>query len=220
MGKNYMPAYNEVYHIPLMIHLPGQRENKRAGALTQNVDLFPTLLEFFGVDVDSCPDKLHGKSLMPILTGKAAKTRDTAIYGMFGKQVNITDGRYTYFRSAARCDNMPMNIYTALPATINHYWDREHIRDIGKIEAGRFLKWTEYPVFKINATNLLLADASHRFDVRYEIQEHNMLFDIEKDYAQQHNICNGTEEERMCGLFRKALFEHDSPDEQFIRLGL
>jgi arylsulfatase A-like enzyme len=220
MGKNYMPAYNEIYHLPLLIHMPGQTENKKMNALTQNIDLFSTLLEFFGIDAASCPDKLHGKSLIPLLDGKVDKLRDTAIYGVFGKQVNITDGRYTYFRSAVREDNSPISLYTALPTTMNHYWDREHIHDISKIEAGRFLKWTQYPVFKIAGSNVMLFTVSHRFDVRYEIQANNMLFDIQKDYTQQNNICGGAEEERMCGLLRKALFEHDSPDEQFIRLGL
>lgn len=220
MGKNYVPAYNEIYHIPLLIHQPGQKENRRINALTQNIDLFPTLLEFFGGNVSSCPDKLHGKSLIPLLEGEVDKLRDTAIYGLFGKQVNITDGKYTYFRSAIREDNSPINLYTGLPTTINHYWDRDHIKDISKIETGRFLKWTEYPVFKISGSNSNLSNDSHRFDIRFEIQANNMLFDIEKDYAQRNNICGGPEEERMCSLLKQALIDHDSPDDQFIRLGL
>lgn len=220
LGKNYMPAYNEIYHIPLLIHMPGQTGYGQIRALTQNIDLFPTLLAYFGVSVDTCPDKLHGKSLLPLLNGSQEKIRDTALYGLFGKQVNITDGRHTYFRSAVREDNSPLYIYTAMPTTIGHYWDRAHIRDTSKIEAGRFLKWTDYPVFKISAANSVLDDVSHRFDVRSEIQAEHMLFDIEGDYAQQHNICGGIEEERMCALLKQALLEHDSPDEQFVRLGL
>ena len=181
LGKNYMPAYNEIYHIPLLVHMPGQTGHGQIQALTQNIDLFPTLLAYFGVSVDTCPDKLHGKSLLPLLNGSQEKIRDTALYGLFGKQVNITDGRHTYFRSAVREDNAPLNIYTAMPTTIGHYWDRAHIRDTSKIEAGRFLKWTDYPVFKISAANSVLDDVSHRFDARSEIQAEHMLFDIEGD---------------------------------------
>ena len=220
MGKNYMPAYNEVFHIPMMIHMPGQTEQKRTQALTQNIDLFPTLLEHHGVSVETCPDKLHGRSLLPLLRGAADKVRDTALYGVFGKQVNVTDGRYTYFRAAVREDNLPLSLYTGMPTSINFYWDREHVFDTGKIEAGRFLKWTNYPVYRIPASNVDLGDASKRFDVRDELLASSMLFDLETDYAQEHNLCGGPEEARMCALLKQAMIDHDSPDEQFERLGL
>lgn len=220
LGKNYMPAYNEVYHIPLMIHLPGQNVQRRSNVLSQNIDLFPTILEFFGGSPADCPDRLHGRSLLNAASGDETPVRETAIYGMFGRQVNITDGKYTYFRSAVRPDNSPISIYTAMPTTINHFWDREHLHDIGQIETGRFLKWTNYPVYRMPGNIANLADASHRFDIRYEIIEQDMLFDIEKDYGQTVNLCGTEQEARMCELLRAALEAHDSPDEQYVRLGL
>ncbi len=220
LGKNYMPAYNEVYHIPLLIHLPGQTHSARSSALTQNIDLFPTILEHFGISPASCPDKLHGKSLMPLLRGRADHVRESAIYGMFGRQVNITDGHYTYFASAVRPDNAPLSLYTAMPTTINHFWDWAHVKDVRAIETGRFLKWTDYPVFRIPGGETILSDVSHRFDRRYEVVSENMLFDIDADYAQIINLCGGEEEARMRVLLRQALEEHDSPDEQYERLGL
>ncbi len=220
MGKNYMPAYNEVFHIPMMIHMPGQAEQKRIEAVTQNIDLFPTLLEYFGVSPETCPDKLHGRSLLPLLCGSVQKVRDAALYGVFGRQVNVTDGRYTYFRSAVREDNLPLSVYTAMPTNNSYYWDRDHIADVGDIEAGHFLKWTKYPVFKISASNMKLGDISRQFDVRHDILSANMLFDLQTDYEQTRNICGGAEEERMCALLKQALIDHDSPDEQFERLGL
>lgn len=220
LGKNYMPAYNEVYHIPLIIHMPGQNIRKQSQVLSQNIDLFPTILEFFGGNAASCPDKLHGRSLLAAAKGDEAPLRDAAIYGMFGRQVNVTDGQYTYFRSAVRADNTPISIYTAMPTTINHYWDREHVRDVGKIEMGHFLTWTDYPVFRIPGTLTNLSDPSHRFDVRYEIVAQNMLFDLQTDERQMVNLCGTAEESRMAALLRKAMSDHDSPDEQYERLGL
>lgn len=220
MAKNYMPAYNEIYNIPLMIHLPGMDSQTRCDALTQNIDLYPTILEFLGIDSSTSRDKLHGKSLMPMLRGESEKVRDYVIYGMFGRQVNICDGRYTYFRSAVRSDNRPLSVYTAMPSTINHYWDHDHIRDVTKIEAGRFLKWTDYPVFKIPCEQTMLADFSHNFDIRYDIVSKNMLFDIINDCDQNMPLNSPEIEQEMCQLLIRALKEHDSPDEQFIRLGL
>ena len=220
MGKNYMPAYNEVYHIPLLIHLPGMQGPTRSQAITQNIDLFPTILSWHGIDPGSCPDPLHGVDLLPILRGQTDKAHDAVIYGMFGRQVNLYDGRYTYFRAAVRADNQPLSVYTAMPSTINHYWDRDHLTDVDRMEAGRFLKWTNYPVFKIPNTITKLSDFSHSFDVRYDIVSQNLLFDLETDPLQEHPLDDPALEARLCATLREVMQACDSPDEQFIRLGL
>ena len=67
MAKNYMAPYNEVFHIPLIICKPGCGA-ARSQALTQNIDVMPTMLEYFGAD-QRLHYPLHGKSLMPVLTG-------------------------------------------------------------------------------------------------------------------------------------------------------
>ena len=220
MAKNYMPCYNEVYHIPLMVSLPGMREATRCGALTQNIDLMPTVLDFHGIDIDACHHPLHGKSLLPLINGTQEKLRDAVIYGMYGRQVNICDGRYTYFRAPAREDNQPLNLYTAMPSTICHYWDYDHISDVSKIEAGPFLPYTQYPVFKIPNTITRLADDTHNFARRYEVAGENLLFDLATDPDQEHPLRDATLEQAMCEKFRTAMALHDSPEEQFDRLGL
>ena len=64
-AKNYMPAYNEVYHIPLLIHTPGQNEEKRISALTQNIDIFPTIAAHHGIDERDISNPIHGKKPLP-----------------------------------------------------------------------------------------------------------------------------------------------------------
>ena len=60
-GKVMMPFYNEIAHTPLFIWDPRSgRKNERRQALVQTIDLCPTLLEFFGVDI---PEDVLGKSL-------------------------------------------------------------------------------------------------------------------------------------------------------------
>ena len=219
-AKNYMPGYNELYHIPLIIHLPGMNSTTRCRAITQTVDLFPTILEIMGVDYSCVPYPLHGHSLLPLLRGETKRIREYALFGIFGKQVNIFDGRYTYFRAAAREDNMPLNVYVSLPTTIGHYWNLKHIKNISKVEMGPFLAWTDYPVYKISAHNISLSDPSHRFDRRYAEIEENMLFDIIEDYQQKIPLQNKVLEQYCCELLVKALKEHDAPVEQYERLGL
>lgn len=220
MAKNYMPCYNEVYHIPLMVSLPGMTGTTRCAALTQNIDLMPTILDFFGVGQESCRYPLHGASLLPLIAGERKSLRESVIYGMYGRQVNICDGRYTYFRAPVRADNQPLNLYTAMPSTIGHYWDYNHLSDVSKIEAGAFLSYTDYPVFRIPNTITRLADDTHNFARRYEVAGENLLFDLETDPGQERPIDDPALEREMCRKLAAAMRRHDSPSEQFIRLGL
>ncbi len=71
-GKNRMPYYEEISHIPLMIHHPGRGEGPgRCAALTQTIDLMPTFLDVFGAPI---PAEVRGRSLQPhLVPGSAAR---------------------------------------------------------------------------------------------------------------------------------------------------
>lgn len=97
MAKNYMAPYNEVFHIPLMISAPGVQPG-RCSAVTQNIDVLPTVMEYYEISQEVLQYPIHGKSLLPLLRGEIDKVRDGAIFGYFGKQMAWTDGKYTYFR--------------------------------------------------------------------------------------------------------------------------
>ncbi|OPZ20273.1 MAG: Arylsulfatase [candidate division BRC1 bacterium ADurb.BinA364] len=71
-GKNAMPLYEVIAHVPLLIRMPGQTESRRVKELTQHCDLMPTLLDFASVT----PRKaLDGISLRPALEGKPLPSR-------------------------------------------------------------------------------------------------------------------------------------------------
>jgi arylsulfatase A-like enzyme len=71
--------HEEVIHLPLIVRLPGRAEAcRRVFALTQPADLFPTLLETFGVPV---PEAAQGRSLWPLLSGKTEQVRAYACAG-------------------------------------------------------------------------------------------------------------------------------------------
>jgi arylsulfatase A-like enzyme len=70
--------YEEVVHLPLIVRLPGGAEaGRRVAALTQPVDLAPTLADVFEVALPSA----HGYSLVPLLQGDAEQVRDYACAG-------------------------------------------------------------------------------------------------------------------------------------------
>ena len=219
-AKNYMPCYNEIYRIPLMISLPGMTGTTRCPALSQNIDLMPTILEYFGISASECWHPLHGKSLLPLIRGERTENHEAVLYGVFGRQVNICDGRHTYFRSAVRADNEPLNFYTASPSTICHFWDYDHVTDVSAIEAGPFLSYTDYPVFRFPNRIMCFGNDSQNFRERYAVVGTNLLFDLESDPAQEHPLHDPELEAEMCRKLAKAMALFDSPPEQYIRLGL
>jgi arylsulfatase A-like enzyme len=71
--------HDELAHLPLLVRLPkAEQAGRRVLALTQPVDLMPTLLEAFGLP----PAPAHGHSLLPLARGTAEKVRDYACTGV------------------------------------------------------------------------------------------------------------------------------------------
>jgi arylsulfatase A-like enzyme len=70
--------HDEVIHLPLLVRLPGGEGGRRVSALTQAVDLAPTLAELFGATLPGA----HGHSLLPLLRGEAGQVRAYACAGL------------------------------------------------------------------------------------------------------------------------------------------
>lgn len=222
MAKNYMPAYNEVFHIPLLLHLPHDAHaGERVNALTQNIDLLPTLRDLYGVELPAQAPPLHGRSLIGLLEG-SEHPREHVLYGYFGKAVNITDGRYTYFR-APRNGNKPLYMYTAVPIDNKMYFNYKRVSDIRRIEIGRFLPWTDYPMYRIPAETINnFVGYALCYNRLHPWEKEDYLFDLESDYAQNQNIVQ-TASDTVCRLktaMAEQLRRHDAPEDQLIRMGL
>jgi arylsulfatase A-like enzyme len=102
--KNFMPLYNELVRIPLIMRLPGgAKSGSRVSGLTQTIDLMPTFLDFHGCPA---PPHVYGHSLRAALEGELL--REDCIFGYFGKAMNITDGRHVYFRNPVNEDAGPL----------------------------------------------------------------------------------------------------------------
>ena len=77
---DYRPwLHEELVHIPLIIHMPkGTSAGTRIRALTQPVDLMPTLLDAFGCNVL----QVDGSSLLPLIRGDQERIREFACSGL------------------------------------------------------------------------------------------------------------------------------------------
>ncbi|MGP4041078.1 sulfatase [Gracilibacillus sp. D59] len=208
LGKNVMNVYNELAHLPLLIHLPGsKRAGERIDAITQNIDLMPTILDFYDIGI---PDRIKGHSLKEMLDKENNKVRDVALYGYYGVEVNITDGYYTYFRSP-KDDNQPLFLYTAMPTTHREFITCENEKEI---ECGRFLPYTDFPVFKIPQKI-----GKVRIYKNQPLRQ-TRLYHIKQDYLQHHPIIDETIEKSLAKKMKQAMKEAGAPEEQFTRLGL
>ena len=222
MGKNFMAAYNEVYHIPMIVCHP-ELEPGRCNALTQNIDVLPTVLEYYGIPESVIPYSLHGHSLLPLLRGETDTLYETIIYGYFGHEVKLNDGVYTYIRAPNNEQNRPLNVYCAVPSLLRQYMganDGCRVEDYDKIKTGRFLSWTQYPVYKFPADIVNFTNWSQSFEARKEFNDKTMLFNIVEDYRQEHPIEDAALECEMVEKLRAAMKRCDAPAEQYVRLGL
>ncbi|MCD6219913.1 sulfatase [Candidatus Calescamantes bacterium] len=93
-GFSYVPLYEEINHIPLIIYMPGV-SGGRISAIVQPMDIMPTILELAGIDI---PPTVNGKSFASVLTGKSIKHRDYAVSSPFlggvGIPVTVVKGNY------------------------------------------------------------------------------------------------------------------------------
>ena len=207
-GKNIMHAYNELTNIPLFVKLPdGAGAGTTADFITQNIDMMPTLLDFFRVET---PPSVQGVSLFRQMRDPAAR-RDCALYGWFGRAVNLYDGRYTYLRAPASTDNTPLYLYCSIPTTIWRYFGPEYADEM---EMGRFLPYTNYPVYRFPVHRE--ADYSGPIGPVSE----TLLFDQRTDHAQLHPLHDPEIEAEMCRKLVRAMQQAQSPAEQYQRLGL
>lgn len=208
-GKNFMHAYNEMAHIPLWIKLPGNEyAGEKRNQLTQNIDLMPTILSWHNCNI---PETVKGKNLLDYIKDETIPGREQVIYGWFGRAVNVYDGRYTYFRAPADEKNQPCSQYVSILSTLGRYFSGEYMK---KAEMGRFLPYTDCPVYKIP----ILSEEDCFGDIRYVMNSE--LYDCEKDYEQQHTLEDKETELKMCRKLIAAMEEAQAPAEQYKRLGL
>lgn len=216
MGKNYMPVYDEIGNLPFFLHHPGypSADGTRRDALAQTPDIPATILAWFGVERG---EHMLGKSLEPVVAGNMS-IHDAVLYGYHGMHVNVTDGHYTYMRSAQTNDNSPLYQYTLMPWHIAKPMARQEIRQAGTTLYTGFEFNDHVPVLKIPVDEQYDKKRYYRYSdhMRYG----TLLFDRKKDPDQEHPVKDQEIEKYMCQLMVRLMRENEAPEEQYIRLGL
>jgi arylsulfatase A-like enzyme len=207
LAKIWMPFYEEVAHTPFFVWDPrcGACGVRRDALVQPSIDLGPTLLGFYGLPATK---DMLGKDLAGTIASDAP-VREAAIFGLHGAQVNVTDGRYVYMRSAAHADGQPLFNYTLMPT---HMSERFSVQSLRKMEPGGPFSFTkECPVMKLPAPVR---------GVHGSAPGTHLLYDLEADPTQQEPIQNEAVEGRMVDHLIHLMRQCDAPSEQFVRLGL
>ena len=204
-AKNSMPMYNEIANTPLFIWDPRYgKKNERRSALVQTQDLAPTILGFFGQE----PTKdMTGKDLAPVIA-RDEKVRDYALFGIYGGQVNITDGHTLYMRAPVREDNQPCYEYTLMPTDMNRRKTGEQLCHAELTDGFSFTKGMK--VLKLPVKNARIN--YHAYG--------NALYDLDKDPLQKMPLEDAEKEQQMIAAMEEQMKLNEAPEEQYIRLGL
>ncbi|MBT4503119.1 MAG: sulfatase [Gemmatimonadetes bacterium] len=200
-AKNYMFDYQELVHIPLMISAP-EVAPRRVDALTSTIDLMPTLMEVHQAEL---PPHVHGRSLAHLFT-QEGKHHDAVLYGYFGKDVNMTDGHYTYCRQPL--PDSTLYHHTLMPCSFSNFNGRQQL---ASAECGLFLKNT------YDIPHLRFEVASHP---HHGAPDFNPIYDIGADPQQQRPIHDEELESRLAAQMKDLLERYEAPKCQYPRLGL
>ncbi|MGB1873296.1 MAG: sulfatase, partial [Candidatus Puniceispirillaceae bacterium] len=210
-AKNRMPFYNEVARIPLMIHHPHHSGGRRISALTQTIDLMPTLLDLHG---RTPGPHVQGRSLLPLVEGREARIRDVALYGIFGGAINATDGQHTYFRYPQTMESHDLFEYTLMPAHNRSLFTTEELAPATLHRGFDFTSGA--PVLRLPAR----ADAKRSPRQGGFADTTTVLYDLATDPGQTAPFRDAGLEARMCDLIRAEMTAHEAPAELYARFDL
>ena len=93
LGKQ--SVYEHSMRVPLIMSGKGIPRNKKTDAFAYLFDLFPTLCQYVGVPQ---PTGIDGKSLLPLIQGKAQSVRPYVMNAYMEHQRSVRDARYKLIR--------------------------------------------------------------------------------------------------------------------------
>jgi arylsulfatase A-like enzyme len=204
-GKGVMPDYEELTHTPLFIWDPrAQVKDERRSSLVQTIDIAPTLLSFFGIDV---PVDMIGKDLAGVIA-QDDSVREYAIYGYHGGAVNITDGRFVLMRSVQNSNNTSYE-YTLMPMHMKTIFSPDELKPASLAQPFGFTK--ECPLLKI---------PNQAASYMSKVLAADLLFDLQQDGMQQNPIEDIAIKHRLLQAMRYLFEENEAPEESYIRYAI
>ena len=212
-GKPGVPHYEPMGHTPLMVHYPGTVPGS-TGALTTNVDIHATLLDFFGVNAGHTT---HGQSMLPLLNGTATRIRDWALSGVFGRWVHLIDDTHKYARCPTNADNLPLSMWS-------NRWSTMPIAQLPHVKLpkpdGRavldYMPGSDVPVIR----QPFAAGDPKPFWCLGQPSDQHHLYNLNNDPDELENRVGETQERHQVEALREALRSVDAPAEQLERLGI
>lgn len=213
-GKGRMNIYQEIAHIPMFLYRPENKntEPQPVDRITQNIDIAPTVLNLFGVNI---PKEVQGKCLFDSDKSTEVK-REGAIFGFFGGAVHLTTGKYTYHRYPLDVGNVLAYQYTLMPTHLSEFFS---VKELSKMEvAGPFEFTKGARVMKIPMDTE--SPIYNKYGPGGLIESGTRLYDIEADPLQKQPIDNRALEKQLSELMVKLMTSEDAPIEAYERLGL
>lgn len=209
-GKMRMPYYEEISHIPLMIHDPRHPHTSgaRSNALTQTPDIMPSLLGLHGVQP---PEETTGIDLESIISGCSDISRDVVIFGLFGGPIGITDGTHALYHYPPDLYADGLREYTLAPSHMDEFFTTEELRTAELSPGFDFTKGI--PVLSIaalpNAKRVPMNDALAFQDIG------TRLFDLVDDPKQEKPIDRPDVASKLMNQAASILEAHDTPLEVY-----
>ena len=84
--------FDRVMNAPLIVRAPGKEQGQRSLAITEFIDIYPSLSELTNLPI---PEHLDGTSFVPVLENAAIKVKDAAFVKYHGAESVVTE-RYSY----------------------------------------------------------------------------------------------------------------------------
>jgi arylsulfatase A-like enzyme len=213
-GKNKMPCYEEIAHIPLMVWHPDHADaaGQRCGALTQTADLMPTFLDLYGL---SLPKEARARSILPHLAREVQEEDRTVIFGLFGGPIGATDGRFSCFLYPDVDRIGELGMYTIAPSHMSDPFppsDLAVAELVGPFDFTKGARLLRVPLGEeVKESGLAAARAAGG---------RNVLFDLRADPGQENPIENAGVETRLKDAIAAELKRHDAPPEIYRYYGL
>jgi len=212
-GKNLTPYYEEISHIPLIVHHPdyAAKAGTRIATLSQTTDLMPTFLEVFG---HSVPKEVTGRSVLSLIDGEPGP--EALIFGMFGGPVGVTDGEYSFFRYPANLFDEQLGEYTLMPTHMTGFFGPDELatgRMAGPFEFTKGQRLLRYDA--LNSARRPPGLDGTKFGAFESTIYHNA-----SDPNQLRPIYDAEIEARLNKEIVRLLKVHDAPPEYFNWIGL
>ena len=139
-------AYEELFHVPAVIKIPGlQSKTKRMASFAASIDWLPTILEAAQIDP---PQEIDGKSLIPHLEGRSPSHRNAVFSEVHppsasGKTIMCRSGDYKYVYHWATNDVDELYDLKNDPGELNNLFVNSNFSTLSSDLRMKIIEWAK-----------------------------------------------------------------------------